>query len=134
MDHKGDYIDRINNPFLKYITIDGRWKRGIIDFDWNDSLQLFTASYFNQEEFNRFKIIITDLEGSIFKAFTNGIHANRNPTWSKDGNIIFTEQRDLYSGQIESELKLLNIKSGEIKSFFSKKEYPEITGIGTSDQ
>ncbi len=133
MSQQGEYINRIKNPFLKYINIDGLWKRGLIDFDWNDSLKLFTASYLNQDEFDRFKIIVTDLEGTIFEEFTSGIHANRNPTWTKDGNIIFTEQRDLYDTQIDSELKIIDLETGEIRAFFSKKEYPEITGIGTSD-
>lgn len=134
MNSIGEYISIIENPFLLEITLDGRWKRGLIDFEWNDSLKLFTASYFNQNEFNRFKIIVTDVWGRTFKEFTNGLHENRNPTWTNDGKIIFTEQRDLYTGQKDSELKLLDITTGEIDSFFSKREYPDITGIGTSDQ
>ncbi|MBO6622665.1 MAG: PD40 domain-containing protein [Balneola sp.] len=131
---KGEYIRKINNSNFEYVNTDGLWKKGLIDFEWNDSLQLFTASYFNQDQFARFKIIVTDLEGSIFEEYTTGVHANRNPTWTSDGNIVFTEQRDLYDTQIDSELKIIDLETGKITPLFSKRDYPEITGIGTSDQ
>jgi|TARA_R110001599_G_scaffold1889_4_gene9924 Tol biopolymer transport system component len=134
MSTEGEYGKVINNPYLEFITENGLWQKGVIDFDWNDSLKLITASYLNQAEFDKFKIIVTDLEGTFFKEFTSGVYFNRNPTWTKDGNIIFTEQRDLYDTQIDSELKIIDLETGEIRPFFSKREYPEITGIGTSDQ
>lgn len=54
----------------------------------------------NAEDFRGYKIIVTDLEGTFFKEYTNGIFQNRNPMWTKDGNIIFTEQRDIFDDQI----------------------------------
>lgn len=133
-DLNGDYINLIKNPNLNIVIEDNLDKKGFLDENYNDSLGLITASYLNTEEFKGYKIIVTDLEGTFFKEFTKGIFLNRNPMWTKDGNIIFTEQRDIFDGQIESELKLIDLETGDINPFFSKREYPEITGIGNSDQ
>lgn len=134
MDLDGDYIKKVENPYIAGINESGVTQRGIFDLAWNDSLRLITAGYINGSEFDGFKIIVTDLNGTFFNEFTNGIHLNTKPMWTKDGNIIFTEQRNRFNDQVDSELKKINLKMGEISSFFSKREYPEITGIGTSDQ
>jgi len=67
-------------------------QRGIFDLAWDNSLQLITAGYINGSEFDGFKIIVTNLKGTFFNEFTSGIHLNTKPMWTKDGNIIFTEQ------------------------------------------
>lgn len=130
---EGEYIERIDNHHLEYIVEDGIRKKGLSEVSWNDSLKLFAGSYNNRSEFDRFKIAITDLKGNVFKEFTNGEYRNTHPRWTREGNIIFTEQRDLYSGQIDSELKLLDPETSEITDFFSEEQYPEITGVGNAD-
>ncbi len=134
IDLEGEYLTEIDNPYIDGINEGGVTKRGIFDLAWNDSLRLIAAGYINGSEFNGFKIIVTDLKGTFFNEFTSGIHVNTKPMWTKDGNIIFTEQRNRFNDQIDSELKIIDLETGKIRTFFSKKEYPEITGIGTSDQ
>ncbi|MEQ8524976.1 hypothetical protein [Gracilimonas sp.] len=130
----GKYIYKINNSFISGINEDGITKRGVFDLAWNDSLSLIAAGYINGDKFDGYKIIVTDLEGKVFNEFGNGSYLNSNPMWTKDGNLIFTERRNLYNNQINSELKKIDLETGEITPFFSRREYPQITGIGTSDQ
>ena len=130
----GDYINFVKNQNLETIIEDNLGQRGFFDEEYNTSNNLITASYLNRKEFDGYKIIITNLTGTIFKEFTNGQFRNTNPTCTNDGNIIFTEKSNRMYDQIESELKIIDLETGEIRPFFSKREYPEITGIGTSDQ
>jgi Tol biopolymer transport system component len=134
MSLEGEYIKRIDNPHLEYVVIDGIRKKGFSEVSWNDSLKLFAGSYNDNAEFDRFKIAVTDLEGDVFKEFTNGEYRNTHPRWTRDGKIIFAEQRDLTKPHVDSELKLLDPETSEITDFFSEEQYPEITGVGNADQ
>lgn len=134
MSLEGEYIERIDNPCLEYVNTTGVIERGILDIAWNDSLKMFAGFYINGEEFEGYKIMVTDWTGKVCNEFTTGEYLNTDPRWTKDGKIIFTEQRHWTEPDIDSELKLLNPETGEITRFFSSREYPEITGVGNADQ
>lgn len=133
MSLEGEYLNRIDNPCLEYLNTTGVIERGVLDLAWNDSLKMFAGYYINEEQFEGYKIAVTDWAGNVCKEFTNGNYLNTSPRWMKDGKILFTEQRDVFN-ELISELKLLDPETGEITPFFSSQEYPEITGVGNADQ
>lgn len=128
MTESGEYIDKYDNSYLETRIVDNRIEWGIFEKTWNDSLQLFAGYLLHGEEFDKHKIVVTDLEGRVFKTFTSGSYLNGTPAWTKDGNIIYTERRDRRTTRL-AELKIIDIETGEIKRFFSHNEYPDIRAL-----
>tara|TARA_R100000781_G_scaffold53671_1_gene35067 strand:- start:132 stop:1139 length:1008 start_codon:yes stop_codon:yes gene_type:complete len=132
MDKEGNYIKKVENPYLRSINEGGLIKRVVRNLAWSDSLRLIVGSYSNSEEFEGSKIIITDLDGNVYKEFTDGKYRNRAPVWTKDGKIIFTESRVKNSDVLYAGLKILDPETGKISPFFSRYNYPELIGVGTA--
>ncbi len=131
MSENGEFLQKLDNPFLESRTVDNIIERAVWELAWNDSLQLFAGTYKHGEEFDKNKIIVTDLEGKVFKTFTGGGYANGTPAWTKDGNIIYTERRDRKETRL-AELKIIDLETGEIKRFFSHNEYPDIRALDSA--
>jgi Tol biopolymer transport system component len=129
MDLSGNIDRRIDNPYLELVIEDSMIKRTVWNIAWNDSLQLLAATLQEPERFEYYKIIVTDLNGEYYKEFTDGRHRNLNPVWADDGKIIFRESRDPSSTRTDSDLKILDINTEQIKDFFTIEEYSAMSGV-----
>lgn len=134
MDRQGEYQEKIKNHFLKQLNEEGIIKKGPMNLAWNDSLNLFTASYIDEEKYSGYKIIVTDSKGEIFEEFTTGEKLNKFPRWTRDGKIIFSEYESGSNVDQNISAKLLDPVSAEITDFFSDREFSKIKGIDHLDQ
>ena len=112
MDFQGNYLARINNPYIGYRR------------QWNNDIGLFVFYENDTVNVGR-KIGVTNLDGSYYHIYTSGNYFDDFPCWGPDGNyILFNRADDIKGTGIFYKLMIIDIRSGEVREFLKPGDIP----------
>jgi len=120
IDSNGNYIGRINNPYLEYINRNGVFIKGAYSLDYNAKSNQFVFSSVDSTVQGR-KIAVTDFTGNYYKEYTKGDYIDDHPKWGPDGTILFDRRVIQGDFNIDTEYKIMkiNIETGEVTEFLN---------------
>ncbi len=116
MDLEGNYLAYIDNPHLELINRDGVNKKVAYNPEWNDDSGLFAFAE-TDSTLAGYRIAVTDLYGTCYKSYTNGLYIDDHPAWGPDGQTVFFHRRKVTDTIGPYKVMQLNLQTGEINEF-----------------
>ena len=119
MDINGNYISKIDNPYIEYINRNGVVKKDAHSLDYNSTLNQLVFSSRDSTVQGR-KIAVTDFTGNYYKEYTKGDYIDDHPKWGPDSTILF-DRRIINDNSTGAETKIMeiNTKTGEVTEFLN---------------
>jgi Tol biopolymer transport system component len=114
MDLQGNYISRINNPHL--------YGYGFPLTDWNNDLKLLVYTEMYKADVYRWKISVTNLDGSYYKNLTPEGNFDFIAYWGPDGKSILFERHNggnSTEGWYNSKIMKVDFNTGKVSELFN---------------
>ena len=132
MDLEGNYLSYIDNPHLEWINHNGVNKKAAYHPDWNNELGLFVYAEIDSTV-PGFKIAVTDLHGSYYRAYTSGNYIDDHPTWGPEGLSILFQRRNLQDYSGPDKMMLLDLETGQVQEFVKPAAIDGVTSLAYPD-
>ena len=124
MDFQGNYLSRINNPFLEHIVIGSIIKKGALYPKWNADKELFVYMEMDTTIVGT-RISTTDMYGEYYKTYTSGLYYDYFHCWGPGGDyILFNRADDIKGTGIFYKLMIIDVRSGEVREFLKPGDIP----------
>jgi len=123
MDLDGNYLSRIDNPYLRS-TIDGVTIKSYFP-NWNNEIGLFVYSEINST-ISGYRISVTDLEGTYYKHYTYGGTIDQYPVWGPGGKYILFERLPMSTvtdpvTRKDTKVMIIDCETGSTREFVAAK-------------